>query len=82
MKLTIRRFLRETTLALGLLIVCLWAVELAVRAVGLWNPSRAFRYHPVRGYELGPGLGDVSPPGFRAPEINPALSAVESASSC
>jgi lysophospholipase L1-like esterase len=38
---------------------------------GLWRPDRSFRFHPVRGYELAPGVGEINSLGLRGPEVSP-----------
>jgi len=45
--------------------VALLAVEGAGRVLGLWQPSRGYRYSATRGYELRPNVGDVNRLGFR-----------------
>jgi len=49
----------------------LTAAEFAGRALGLWRPTRAFRYNATRGYELTPRQDDVNALGFRGPEVSP-----------
>jgi hypothetical protein len=53
------------------LAVSLTMVEFAGRAIGLWHPTRAFRYNAIRDYELTPNVEDVNALGFRGPEIDP-----------
>ncbi len=45
--------------------IALLVVEGAGRVLGLWQPSRGYRYSATRGYELRPSVGDVNQLGFR-----------------
>ena len=71
-RLTVRRLAANLIVLVASLAFSLAAVEFAGRLFGVWRPDRSFRYHPVRGYELRPGIGDVNTLGLRGPELDPA----------
>src|SRR5882762_9392479 len=66
-RLTVRRLAVNLIVLVASLAFSLAAVEFAGRLFGVWRPDRSFRYHPVRGYELRPGIGDVNTLGLAAP---------------
>src|SRR4051794_370856 len=65
-----RRVLGPLLLVVVSFATALLGLEFAGRAAGLWQPDRSFRFHPVRGYELAPGIGEINSLGLRGPEIS------------
>lgn len=70
MAINLKGVVSGLALAAASLVVSVTAVEFTGRSLGLWHPTRAFRYNAVRGYELTPNEGDVNSLGFRGPEIS------------